>query len=163
MPPAALFWSKVLEAVKAVDASGYSNKVINPFINFDKPCSICFCDANGRQCIVTSSGLISACGSVTSKDFPGSEIFIFGEVSDTGIHFSRKKYENLNRLLDAEKIEKCKDCFALYLCGGGCPSLKASGDLFWKKPTPYCDQIRRGTADYLWYLCEKSREEKTVI
>lgn len=68
----------------------------------------------GNNIYVHANGEIYPCSAKLNKND-----YILGEVCDTGFieHPSTKKY-----LTDKEEIEnECKQCFAYYHCGGGCP------------------------------------------
>ena len=81
------------------------------------PCET-FCDAVGKNKIaVTYEGLVTSCLGIQSIEHPLSELFIMN-TDDVKKWIDESYHSNIS---DSEKVE-CKNCFAKYVCAGGCPS-----------------------------------------
>jgi len=153
-PRTEVFLQNLLKAERAIQAMRYNNVVDNPFFNFDLTTMPYFCDAAGGNCIISSHGYVTSCSSVTDYTDAGSDVFIFGKVDDKGIVFYEDKYRALADKLNIRNIDECSECFASYVCRGGCPSVKADNKSFWCLKSPDCDAIKEALSDYLWYVTE---------
>lgn len=106
-----------------------------------------FCRAAYDALIVTSSGEISACFEVYSRDHPLSKHFFFGKFNDNGTIYI--DYQRRHELLDSrspDKLNYCQNCFCKWHCVGDCISKTFSNtakDHF--KPSPRCKVNREIT------------------
>jgi len=73
-----------------------------------------FCNGIGGSCrVVNPDGSISVCVEVNSKDHPANKYFIPRSQEEKSL-IEQNGATNLS--------QKCKECFARYICAGGCPS-----------------------------------------
>lgn len=70
---------------------------------------------------ITPYGTLTTCPNISSPKEKGYEDAIFGEINDQGITFSDKAYERLTSG-SISTYSECKDCWAKWNCGGGCPN-----------------------------------------
>ena len=82
-----------------------------------------FCGVCGANFVLTIHGYISACPGVIDPEDPASETFFYGKVTRDGIKIFRERLEKL-RNRKVYQIEACRNCFAKWICAGGC-SLEA--------------------------------------
>lgn len=111
--------------ISALDVARETNISIisSSYMNFLAP-SQKFCDAMaGSRLVGSYSGDITCCVEVQDSCHPYSANAIVGRVlpQTSIINFDNEKYEKLLRNSNIEQNEDCKECFAKYCCGGGCP------------------------------------------
>ena len=73
--------------------------------------------------VLTPYGTLTTCPDVSSpleKDYPAA---VFGEVVDGTVRFDDDAFGRLTRG-SIHYYDKCKDCFARWNCGSGCPSTR---------------------------------------
>ncbi len=116
---------KLVEAVDYAKEKGVSI-ITSTVMNALSP-SYMFCDGIGKNKLaVTYDGVFSACLGVQNKEHPLANKFI---VEDTNIDsWLNAKFDSY--VDDKAKNTKCENCFAKYICAGGCPSrnLNSTGD-----------------------------------
>lgn len=110
-------FKKSCESAKKLGVSivnGIYTNLINPSIH---SCSA----TTGGKLIVTPEGKISRCYEVQDSRHPFSDQFIVGRYNSLTNSFELDT-EKAKRLCErsSETSEKCRDCFAKYICGGGC-------------------------------------------
>lgn len=114
-----------------------------------KNCHIRDCSAANNTIAVGTDGNIYPC-----HRFMGMEKSIIGNLN-TGINIElqHQYYE-----ATVYRKKECKDCWARYLCGGGCPhtSVVHGGDIY-HAPTCYCD-IYRGFYEIILFAYWKLKE-----
>lgn len=84
-----------------------------------------FCGAYGTNlnfCISTE-GLVSTCYEVLDESDPRAEIFIYGRINPDTLRFEFNQ-DKLNRLLglNVNSMDRCKECYVRWNCGGDCLS-----------------------------------------
>ncbi len=109
----------------ALDAARDNNisLISSSYMNLLAP-SQKFCDAMaGSRFVGSYNGDITCCVEVQDSCHPYSASAIVGRVLPKGafIHIDNAKYENILNKSNTEQNENCKECFAKYCCGGGCP------------------------------------------
>lgn len=118
-------------AEKLADAIDYARSkgvsiITSTVMNALSP-SYMFCDGVGKNKLaVTYDGVFSSCLGVQNKDHPLADKFI---IEDTNIEsWLSAKFDSY--VDDKAKNTKCENCFAKYICAGGCPSrnFNSSGD-----------------------------------
>lgn len=87
-----------------------------------------FCDADGNIFAVMPDGHVSSCTRVTRADEALAEMFFIGEVSEDGVFVDPEKVSIL-RQLNVYSFVECKDCFARFVCAGGCHADRQMGEL----------------------------------
>ena len=93
----------------------------------------------GGQFVLTPEGKLSLCVHVSSPNEAGYQNMLFGSVNNGRVEIDEEKSaEFLNATV--EKRERCRNCFARWNCGGGCP-----------------DAHRIYTQEILDALCENTR------
>lgn len=142
---------------KLIEAIDYAKKkevsiICSSVMNALSP-SYMFCDGVGKNKLaVTYDGVFSSCLGVQSKDHPLASKFI---VEDKDI----KKWLNAkfdSYVDDKAKNTKCENCFAKYVCAGGCPSrnYNSTGD-FEKIDDMQCIPTKAIFRKYIIDLYEK--------
>lgn len=116
---------KLVEAVDYAKTKGLSI-ITSTVMNALSP-SYMFCDGVGKNKLaVTYDGVFSSCLGVQNKEHPLADKFI---VEDTNINsWLNAKFDSY--VDDKSKNTKCENCFAKYICAGGCPSrnFNSTGD-----------------------------------
>lgn len=100
------------------------------------------CIACGSGTIVTFDGNLSSCPTVLDKKEPTSKIFFYGNIKDGAVTIHKEKLDLL-RKRTVKNIPKCKECWAKYMCRGGCPRtcLEENGSIF-KPSTSMCSFLK---------------------
>jgi len=120
-PTAGAFARYLIEAIELGNELGVS--VMNSsYMNFLQPAAH-FCDGTGGNRIaITSDGLVSTCLEVQSGCHPAVGRYVIGEFDKTSKQLTINTAKG--KLLCSEIIASsagCVDCFAKYICAGGCP------------------------------------------
>ena len=95
------------------------------------------CDS--RAMMVTHDGVVVKCIETVDRDNAQLEEFKVGEWNGTEFRM-RSEEEIRSGMRHVDDIEECRDCFARYVCAGGCPrkAHKVYGDI--RSPEkPYCE------------------------
>jgi uncharacterized protein len=132
---------------KALDtAKRYDMKVTDSSLFFllNPTSQFCFSSHGGRL-MVTPEGKVTLCLEVQREYTPLSDLFIVGEYNKEKDKFviDPSKMKTLIKH-SVEFMKECKNCFAKYICCGGCPAHNfiETGDPY--KPSKYFCKIRRG-------------------
>ncbi|MBU0722393.1 radical SAM protein [Patescibacteria group bacterium] len=75
--------------------------------------------ATGQKIVLTPDGLITRCYEVQEKGPEEENCFIVGQVSKKKLIIDRKREAKLEDIM-AKNRNYCKNCFAKYICSGGC-------------------------------------------
>ena len=143
---------------KLVEAISYAREkdvsiITSTVMNALSP-SYMFCDGVGKNKLaVTYDGVFSSCLGVQNKDHPLADKFI---IEDTNIEsWMNAKFDSY--VDDKTKNTKCENCFAKYICAGGCPSrnYNCTGD-FEKIDDMQCISTKVILRKYIVDLYEKS-------
>ncbi len=70
---------------------------------------------------LTPYGTLTMCPDVSSPNEEDYADSVIGELTGEGIHFDNEAFARLSRG-SIHTIEKCRDCYARWNCGSGCPS-----------------------------------------
>lgn len=107
--------------LKALDVAEERNVSLEIPANLFHPCFFYCSNVSGEELIFTNEGLITRCWFVLDKDNPLSSPFIIGEYDLNRRSFVLNS-DNIVAVnnLNVNNIEFCKDCFAKFLCAGGC-------------------------------------------
>jgi len=111
----------IKEYKKCIDYAAKKNmEIVNGvYDNLFSPNNDYCSAATGQKIVLTPDGLITRCYEVQEKR-PGMEnCFIVGQVSKKKLIIDRKKESRLENII-AENRNYCKNCFAKYICSGGC-------------------------------------------
>lgn len=128
---------------KALDAGRDLNVKIttSSIIYLFQPCLIFCSSLQGKNLIITPQGNVTFCLGVQGGKDLYSEDFIVGRYNKSSKKFTydKEKIRNLKR--EATRREgKCENCFAKYICAGGCPLRnKLSGS----KRDPYMCKVNK--------------------
>ena len=91
-----------------------------------------FCHfVRGNRIAIMPDGTISKC--VRNLHSEASSPFIVGKLDEKGIYIDKEKMNKL-RNLSVEKMPKCKNCFAKYICSGGCFNENFKSNFTFEKP-----------------------------
>lgn len=144
---------QVIDYAKTKGVSIISSTVMNAL----SP-SYMFCDGIGKNKLaVTYEGVFSSCLGVQNKDHPLADRFIVKERNiKNWIEAKFGSYVD-----DYAKNNKCENCFAKYVCAGGCPSRNyyATGD-FEKIDDMQCIPTKIIFKKYITNLYKQSIQEK---
>lgn len=117
--------------------------ISSPFMNLLTPSTYYCTPTSGRSLLVTPEGAISRCYEVQNSHHK-HQLFIVGRYEDRLKRFclDNEKCQFMCRL-SVVNYDECKNCFAKYLCGGGCHlrNLNATGTLL--RIDPYSCKIRK--------------------
>jgi uncharacterized protein len=116
------YTTQFIAALNTAKENGIS-LISSSYMNFLAP-SFKFCDAMaGSRFVVTWDGQITTCVEVQDFCHPFSEYATVGRVSpeDNQIEIDSQKYSDIIENVEVQQNQECKDCFAKYCCGGGCP------------------------------------------
>ncbi|KAF0145301.1 MAG: uncharacterized protein FD156_1132 [Nitrospirae bacterium] len=110
---------------QALDIAKNKNVSIisSSYMNFLAP-SQKFCDAMaGSRLVGSYNGDITLCVEVQDTCHPYSANAIVGHIDThtSQIYFDNNKYKQVLRNVGTEQNMDCKQCFAKFSCGGGCP------------------------------------------
>lgn len=115
------------------------------YMNLMQP-SFHFCDGvGGNRISVTYTGDVTICLEVQGGCHPIADYFLIGAYDkETGeIAINPVKQERICRIPITSQNRCCQDCFAIYICGGGCPirNYHMTGDK--NKVDPFrCDVVK---------------------
>ena len=84
--------------------------------------------AEGNTIILTPEGNLSKC--VRNIHSDESSPFVVGKIKENNFYLNKNKLKTLNTL-SVNKMDKCKNCFAKYICSGDCinENYESSGSL----------------------------------
>jgi len=103
-----------------------------------------YCGAiSGQTITVNHAGQLTACSEVADEAFSGWDLFNIGRVKQNNVfHFYPDKLAHLARRTTT-KMPTCRNCFARYLCRGGCVyrAWVSMGDVFTPDPK-HCEFIK---------------------
>jgi uncharacterized protein len=111
------------------------------------------CGAGVEYIAVTPNGEMYPC-----HQFVGHNKFILGEITEGVIN--RKLREEFVRLNDINSKSICKDCWARYLCGGGCLANNFNINRDISKPYRIGCEIQKLRIEYALWLRAKRMEVK---
>jgi len=132
-------FKKVLD--KAEELNVYI--ISSPFMNLLTP-SVYYCSPSGGETLLfTPDGAISKCYEIQTCNYNHS-FFIVGEYDHRtkSFSFDDERCQFLRKFI-VQNYTECRECYAKYLCGGGCPlrNYIATGTHF--KVDPYSCKIRK--------------------
>lgn len=108
---------------KLIDVIQYAKKrnvfiLTSTLMNAASP-SLTFCDAVGKNKLaVTYEGLLTSCLGIQSQEHPLAEQFVMKD--DDPEKWLAAQFPSY--VASTSCVEKCRNCFARYICSGGCPS-----------------------------------------
>lgn len=122
-------------------------KIINStYMNIIEP-STKFCGGLcGNQIVVNTDGNISVCYEVQNYCHPDAKTLMIGKFdsSKNKIRIEDSKLINVAKI-DVNNMDKCKNCFAKFICSGGCPirnrSIIKGGDVPENNPCDFTKHI----------------------
>ena len=145
------FAESLMRALKI--AKRYNIRIINSaFMNISNP-STKFCGGLcGNQIVVNPDGNISVCYEVQDYQHPYSDNLMIGRYENDKMKLDKEKLEQIKEY-SVENYKKCSDCFAKFICSGGCPI--RSGVLK-KANNNYCEQVHHILYNVIKELYKKS-------
>ena len=87
-----------------------------------------FCDADGSIFAVMPDGSVSSCTRVTRADEAIAKMFFIEEVTEEGVYIDPAKVSQL-RQLNVYSFAECNNCFARFVCAGGCHADRLTREL----------------------------------
>ena len=85
-----------------------------------------FCDADGAIFAVMPEGNVSSCTRITRSEDKLSKQFFIGEVTNDQVVIHDEKVKAL-KALNVYSFQECTNCFAKFVCSGGCHIDRLSG------------------------------------
>lgn len=147
-------------AQKLIDVIAYAKKIgvyilTSTLMNAMSP-SLCFCDAVGKNKLaVTYEGLLTSCLGVQSEEHPLAKQFVM-RTSDPHAWLSTQFPSYVS---NTSCLEQCRNCFARYICAGGCPSRNFYANRSIEKvDTMQCITTQRLLHHYIISLYENSSQ-----
>jgi uncharacterized protein len=117
--------------------------ISSPFMNLLTPSTYYCSPCSGESDVITNDGFLSKCYEVQNHHHQ-DKLLIVGKYDKRKKIFTpnTRKINYLSRI-SVEALKKCKNCFARYLCGGGCPlrNLNSTGSVF--EADPFSCDIRK--------------------
>lgn len=104
-------------------------------LNYSKREKFCY-----NLLCLTPSGTLTMCPDVSSPKEKDYEDSLIGEIKDNRVIFDQQAFERLSQG-SIHTINKCRNCYARWNCGSGCPSSRRvyKADIF----DAICDYYRR--------------------
>lgn len=127
---------------------GIAIGLFNTSGNEAKPWKPMYCESTrGAQYCFTPDGNIVACLSCA-----GNDDYRIGTFDENGVNIDEDRLKIWTDR-DRFKIEKCKNCRFVFLCGGGCPvdALETNNDI----NKPICDDIENTIKVYVDHIKDK--------
>ena len=153
----------ILNFKKALDKAEEKNVYLlnEAFHNLFNPSSTFCTSCSGKTVFFTPDEYLSACYEFQYGNHPLKD-FIIGHYDTKKDKFikNKSKAQKLSKL-SVNNYKKCRDCFAKYICGGGCPTknLRATGSL--NKPDPYiCNINKQLIKEAILRLYKNSKQNK---
>jgi len=131
------------------------------FMNLFQP-SVHFCDGiGGNRVSVSYTGEVTTCLEVQSGCHPTADYFIVGKYDpESGeIVIDQTKRQRICDTPITSQNECCKNCFAIHVCGGGCPirNYHMTGDK--DQIDPFRCQVIRAILPFVIALFNQAAEE----
>ena len=121
-PSAADFAKNIIAAITRAGELGM--EILNSsYMNLLQP-SVHFCDGvGGNRVSVSYTGEVTTCLEVQGGCHPTADYFIIGGYAkdQDKILINTEKQQSICAQPITSQNQCCKDCFAIYICGGGCP------------------------------------------
>lgn len=124
--------------------------------------SVHFCDGvGGNRVSVSYTGEVTTCLEVQGGCHPTADYFIIGgydEKEDRIVINPQKQMRICGNPITSQN-ECCRNCFAIYICGGGCPirNYHMTGDQ--NKVDPFRCQVIKSVLPFVVNLFDQASEE----
>lgn len=164
IPDHRLFFNKFLEGIEIAKLYHLRIRTSVSMINLPHHR---FCGIGKSNFMILPDGRVTACNRMMGTDSV-SEIFVYGYYNkdQKKFIFDDSKYSLLEKLI-VNEIAECSSCLAQYNCCGDCPATKAAiyqdKNEFWKKKSPYCEEIKEFTKKLLEFLLFNSQEGIVLV
>lgn len=111
----------IKEYKRCIDFAAKNNmEIVNGvYDNLFSPNNDYCSSASGQKLILTPDGLITRCYEVQEKGTGEENCFIIGQIQKNKFIIDKKKEAKLNDII-AQNRSYCENCFAKYICSGGC-------------------------------------------
>lgn len=120
-----------------------------------------YCGAiSGQTITINHAGQLTACSEVADETFQGWGLFNSGSIKrNEGFHFYPGKLTYLARRTTTT-MPTCRDCFAKYLCRGGCAyrAWVSTGDVFAPDPK-HCEFIKAALPILIKWMVDHSTSQ----
>jgi radical SAM protein with 4Fe4S-binding SPASM domain len=162
LPDADVYIENFLAALDTAEKLGVG-LINSAYMNLLNP-SPCYCTTvAGDKLMVAPDGTVTLCYEVQECGHPLSD-FVIGQYDPETDEFiiDKNKQERLNSIT-VEAYEECKNCFAKYVCAGGCPNrnILATGSL--TRVNPWICKVKKALIrDAVIRIYKASKEGKSV-
>lgn len=130
------YFESFQKGVKKAEEYGISLRSSSShLLNYSKREKFCY-----NLLCMTPSGTLTMCPDVSSPKEKDYEDSLIGEIKDGHVIFDQQAFERLSQG-SIHTIDKCRNCYARWNCGSGCPSSRRvyQADIF----DAICDYYRR--------------------
>lgn len=105
--------------------------ISSPFMNLLTPSKYYCSPCSGESNIITNDGLVSRCYEVQNQHHPNS-LFLVGKFERKSNRIAFNKNGKYLAKVSVEEHKECKNCYAKYLCGGGCHlrNINSNGSIY---------------------------------
>lgn len=147
-PPAEHVAHKLIQAFKVARSIGlYEDrimKLLQPFVG--KYIRMADCGACGNQIVIDPEGKVGVCPA-----FLGDERFFPGQICSNGFNPYREELFLEWSRRATFNIDQCRNCYAITICGGGCPYLAFQDNkTIWKPNEANCILARTVLEWAIW-------------
>lgn len=162
LPDADVYIENYLAALDVAERYGIG-LINSAYMNLLNP-SPCYCTTvAGDKLVVAPDGAVTLCYEVQECNHPLND-FVIGRYDPDSDEFviNREKEKPLHSIT-VDSYEECKDCFAKFVCSGGCPNrnVLATGSL--NKVHPWLCKVKKALIrNAIIRIYKASKEGKTV-
>ena len=131
------------------------------YMNLMQP-SVHFCDGiGGNRVSISYTGEVTTCLEVQGGCHPTADYFITGgydKIEDKIVINTQKQIRICDNPITSQNA-CCKDCFAIYICGGGCPirNYHMTGDQ--NRVDPFRCQVIKSVLPFVVNLFDQASED----
>lgn len=142
LPDARDYINNFKKAIKKAQEKGIyilNSAIINLLSPTKYYCSAC----NGETFIFTSDGYVTSCYEIHEGNHEYQE-FVTGKynLKTASFNYDESKIKKLKEI-SVDSYEKCKNCFAKYICGSGCPLKNYRDNKSFNEINKYLCEIRK--------------------
>ena len=162
LPDADVYVENFFAALDMADKYGVG-LINSAYMNLLNP-SPCYCTTvAGDKLMIAPDGAVTMCYEVQECGHPLSD-FVIGRYDPESNEFviDREKESRLHSIT-VESYEECKNCFAKYVCAGGCPNRNVLATSSLTKINPWICTVKKALIrNAIIRIYEASKDEKLV-